>query len=65
MFLLPVSILGGSLGIASAAIALLITVFSTVRQSRRAASVRLATTLSEVLLRVGAFVSPDDYNRCQ
>ena len=59
-------IVGGTCSIALAAIALLITLFSTVRQLRLAASLqlRVATTLSEVLLRGGAVVSPDVQYDC-
>ena len=63
MFLLPVLIVDGICSIASAAIALLITLFNTVRQLRLAASLRLSNTLSEVLLRDGAFVNADTSER--
>ena len=54
--LLSVLNAGAAYGIASAAIALLVTLFKTARQVQQAASLRLATTLSTVLLRDGTFM---------
>ena len=64
MLLLLVMTAGGVCGIASAAIALLITLLSTARQVRQAASLRLATTMSGILLRDGLFVNLDGMNVC-
>ena len=53
---------GAICGIVSAAIVLIITLYKTGRQVQQATLLRLATTLSEVLLRDGTFVNLTDQN---
>ena len=57
-----VFVASGVYGIASAGIALFITLYRTGRQVQQASSLRLATPLSEVLLRDGTFVNLTDQN---
>ena len=61
-FLLSVATVSNICGIGSAAIALVVTLIKTVRQVQQATSLRLTTTVSEVLLRDGEFIQIDNRN---